>query len=261
MAAWGVIAGGYGLVLAAAALALPIARRPITAVAALAYALFAFGAGTLVSWFWIQLLVPGALLLAGYWISGFFFRAPQPWLERFLLDTDTRVFRALDVDVVLRRAPLWVLELLEASYTADYVVVGGGAIISAFAGLEAISSYWSLVLAAELASYAALPWLRSRPPRILEGHGVIAERAPVLRRLNVTILDRASVQANTLPSGHVAGAVAAALAVWPINATAGAGLMVMAILIAIAAAVCRYHYVVDCAAGAGVAVLAWAIVG
>ena len=46
-------------------------------------------------------------------------------------------------------------------------------------------------------SYAALPWLRSRPPRILEGHGVIAERAPVLRRLNVTILDRAGVQANT----------------------------------------------------------------
>ena len=261
MSVWGAVAGVYGLVLAAAAISLPIARRPIAAVACLGYALIAFGAGTLVSWFWIQLLVPGALLLGGYWLSGFFFRAPQAWLEGWLLDTDARVFRALGIDKALRHAPMWVLETLEASYAADYVVVGAGAIIAAFAGLEAVSYYWTLVLAAELACYAALPWLRSRPPRALEGPGIVAERAPRLRRLNVAILDRASVQANTLPSGHVAGAVAAALAVWPVDATAGAALMVLAVLIATAAAVCRYHYVIDCVTGAAVAVVAWVIAG
>lgn len=156
---------------------------------------------------------------------------------------------------------MWVLEMLEASYAADYVVVGAGAIIAGFAGLEPVTHYWTLVLAAELACYAALPWLRSRPPRALEAAGVIADRAPRLRRLNVAILDRASVQANTLPSGHVAGAVAAALAVWPVNATAGAVLLIMAVLIAIAAAVCRYHYVVDCVTGAAVAVVVWVIAG
>ena len=251
----------YGLVLAAAAVSLPIARRHVAATACLAYSFMAFGAGTLVSWFWIQLLVPGGLLLGGYWLSGFFYRAPQPWLERFLLTADARVFRTLRIDVALRRAPMWVLELLEAGYAADYVVVGAGAIIAAFAGLDAVAYYWALVLAAELACYVALPWLRSRPPRVVEGPGVVAARAPRLRRLNLAILDRASVQANTLPSGHVAGAVAAALAMWPVDATAGAALLLLAVLIAIAAAVCRYHYAIDCVTGAAVAVVVWLIAG
>ena len=261
MAGWGIVAGVYGLALTAAALVHPIRRRAVALVACLSYALIAVGAGTLVSWLWVQLLVPGALLLGGYWLSGFFFRDPQPWLERILLESDAAVFRALGLDRLLARAPKWMLELLEASYAADYVVVGAGAIVAAIAGLEAVSRYWTLVLAAELACYVALPWLRSRPPRVLEGPGIIDRRAPRLRRVNLAILNRASVQANTLPSGHVAGAVAAALAIWPLNATAGAILLVVALLIALAAAVCRYHYVIDCATGAAIALVAWIIAG
>ncbi len=95
MAFWGVVAGIYGLTLTAAALTLPIGRRPIVVVACLSYALVAVGAGTMTSSFWVQLIVPGALLLVGYWLSGFFFRDPQPWLERFLLRSDQAVFRGL----------------------------------------------------------------------------------------------------------------------------------------------------------------------
>ena len=261
MAGWGIVAGVYGLALAISALAQPIHRRAIALVACIAYALIAVGAGTLVSWLWVQLLVPGALLLGGYWLSGFFFRDPQPWLERFLRESDAAVFRTLGLSNALARAPRWTLDLLEASYAADYVVVGVGAIVAAIAGLEAVSRYWTLVLVSELACYVALPWLRSRPPRILEGPGIIEQRAPRLRRLNLAILNRASVHANTLPSGHVAGAVAAALAIWPLNATAGAILLVVAVLIAIAAAVCRYHYVIDCVTGAVIALVAWTIAG
>ena len=137
--------------------------------------------------------------------------------------------------------------------------MGLGAIIAATAGTDRIADYWSLVLASELACYGALPWLRSRPPRTLEEPGVMERRAPLVRRLNVSILDRASVQANTLPSGHVAGAVAAALGVWPVDAAAGALLLVIAGAIAIAAVVGRYHYVVDCVAGASVALAAWSL--
>jgi membrane-associated phospholipid phosphatase len=260
MTGWGVVAGVYGLVLATAAFCLPIARRHVAAAACVAYSLVALGSGTLVSSFWIQLLVPGALLLGGYWLSGFFFRDPQPWLERYLLQSDARVFRALGIDSALARAPQWVLELLEASYAADYVVVGAGAIIAAFAGVDAVTSYWTLVLAAELSCYVALPWLRSRPPRVLEGPGIVEARGPRLRRLNVAILNRASVQANTLPSGHVAGAVAAAgavMAVWP-----GAGVVLMgtAALIAVSAVAGRYHYVVDVIAGAAVGAAAVLVV-
>ena len=99
MAPWGLVAGGYGVVLALTAIwsqgcrfALdslepvdePQRGRPDPAVACAAYALVALGAAT-VDVFWVHLLVPGALLLVGYWLSGFFFGTPQPWLERWLI--------------------------------------------------------------------------------------------------------------------------------------------------------------------------------
>jgi membrane-associated phospholipid phosphatase len=260
MALWGYIAGGYGVVLTLTASCLPrVPRRAVAIVGSAAYACVAFGAGTLAN-FWIQLLVPGALLLAGYWLSGLLFATPQAWLERWLDATDRRTFAALRLDRWLRAVPSWVLELLEAAYVADYMVVGAGAIICAAAGVEAVSRYWAIVLAAELACYAALPFLRSRPPRVIEPPGVVVRRAPLLRRLNVAILDRASVQANTIPSGHVAGAVAAALAVMAVSTTAGWMLLAIAALIAVSAVVGRYHYAVDCALGALVAAAASLVV-
>ena len=77
--------------------------------------------------------------------------------------------------------------------------------------------------------------------------------ASPLRRLNARILDKASVQANTLPSGHVAGAVAAALALMALSVTIGWTVMLVAVAIGVAAIVGRYHYAVDCVAGAVVA--------
>jgi membrane-associated phospholipid phosphatase len=64
------------------------------------------------------------------------------------------------------------------------------------------------------------------------------------------------VQANTIPSGHVAGAVAAGLAVISVSATAGWVLLGLALMIAVSAVVGRYHYAVDCVLGALVAVAA-----
>jgi membrane-associated phospholipid phosphatase len=259
VADWGWIAGGYGVLLALTAIALPgVAKRAVVVATSAAYALIGLGLET-VGGFWVNLVAPGALLLGGYWLSGFFFRSPQAWLERWLIRTDEQFFAAVGVNRLLQRAPKWLLEMLEASYTADYIVVGAGAIVSAPLGVDAVSRYWTLVLAAELACYAALPFLRSRPPRALEAPGVIERRRPAMRRFNVAILDRASVQANTIPSGHVAGAVAAALAVMPISAEAGWLFLVMSLLIAASAVAGRYHYAVDCVLGALVAVVVSAL--
>jgi hypothetical protein len=261
MAPWGWIAATYGGFLLLAAIGLRgVGRRAVVAAAAAAYALIALGAGTLRGNFWIELLVPGGLLLGGYWLSGFFFRDPQPWLEQWLMGSDRRLFAVTRLDRWLLRSPRWVLELLEASYTADYVVIAAGAFIVAPAGAAAVGWYWTLVLGAELACYGALPLLRSRPPRVLEAPGVIARRAPVLRRVNEAILNRASVQANTLPSGHVAGAVVAALAVMSVSLSTGWILMGVASVIALAAVAGRYHYAVDCVAGAIVAIVVWRLV-
>jgi hypothetical protein len=252
MAAWGIIAGIYGAFLFVTAFGLRSVPRRARALAGSAgYTCAALGAATLPQ-FGAQLVLPAALLLTGYWLSGSMFGPPQPWLERWLLEADARTFRALRVDAWLKRAPMAALEVLEAAYVAVYPVVAAGAFICAASGSATVARYWSAVLAAELVCYAALPYLRSRPPRSLEPPGVVARRAP--RRLNEGILDRASVQANTLPSGHVAGAAAAALAVMPVSATAGWVLVAIAGLIFVSAVVGRYHYAVDCVLGAAVAV-------
>ncbi len=251
-------AAGYGLVMVVAAVTQPIARRPVAVAAALAYALVASGLATLSGSLWINLVVPGALLLTGYWLSGLMFRTPQPWLEEWLLRTD----RALGAHRWMRHLPRPVVEFLEACYAADYIVVGGGAIIAAVVGgTQPVAFYWSLVLTSELASFAPLPWLRSRPPRVVEREMGLATSLPpsVARRLNTAILDNASIQANTLPSGHVSGAVAAALGVMPLDAGLGWALMVVAGLIAIAAIAGRYHYLVDCVAGAAVSLAVWSL--
>jgi hypothetical protein len=284
---WAVVAATYGVVLAVAAVTQPISRRSIALAASLAYSLVAVGTGTLGSVLWVQLLIPGALLLAGYWLSGMFFRDPQPWLERWLLSID----RAIAADRWGSNMPALLAALLEVCYMSVYLVIGGAAIYTATFGPERVGEYWDLVLAAALASYAPLPWLRSRPPRVVDRHYCdltgtgpvkpphlrtltaqpmrtdgdrprkVAESAPhgLIRRLNMRILENASIQANTLPSGHVSAAVAAALAVMSVDPVTGWGGMVMAGLITVAAVAGRYHYAVDCVAGVAVASALWSL--
>jgi hypothetical protein len=245
-------------VLACAALTMPIRRRAVAAAASLGFALASVALGTLGNSFAVQFTAPGLLLLCGYWLSGFFFRDPQQWLERALLESDRRLFRGWGLAHALQASPVWLVEIFEASYAAVYVLIAAGALVAAQAGIAATSYYWTVVLACQFVCYGALPWLRSRPPRALEpadGPAAAAgmRREGPFRRLNVAILDRASVQANTLPSGHVAGAFAAALGVLPVSTTAAGIFVVIAALIMVAAVIGRYHYAIDCVAGLSVA--------
>lgn len=262
MAGWGWVAAAYGAFLAASALLRARgARRLVLVAAALGYAALATllaQSGAPV----VHLVAPGGFLLGGYWLSGPLFDAPQPRVERWLLNVDARAARALGLQGFATRAPRWLLELLEAAYAADYVVVGGGALLLWTVGVAPVVDYWTIVLAAELTCYAALPWIRTRPPRAIEPPGALEARPLVGRKLNGVVLHNASVHANTIPSGHVAGALASALAVhthWP---DAGVVLLALAALISIAAVAGRYHYLVDVVLGAIVAVgAAWLVGG
>jgi membrane-associated phospholipid phosphatase len=253
MPVWAISAVLYGGIMLFAALTQPIRRRARAALAAVAYSAAAASALAVEPSLTLQLTLPGALLLSGYWLSGLLFGDPQPALEAWLLRTD----RAVGAPWWMQRIPRALAELLEISYAADYVVVGGGAIYAAMAGVDAVEYYWGVVLTAELASFAPLPWLRSRPPRALEGEPGGRVRPVYARRLNLAVLNNASVQANTLPSGHVSGAVGAALGVMSFEPTTGWVLLAVAGVIGVAAVAGRYHYAVDCVAGAVVAVLVW----
>jgi membrane-associated phospholipid phosphatase len=71
---------------------------------------------------------------------------------------------------------------------------------------------------------------------------------------------RATIGANTFPSGHAAASLAVALAVVGVVPGAGLLLLGLALSICIACVVGRYHYVMDVLAGAVLAGLVWMIV-
>ena len=256
MAAWGWSAVLYAGYLVGLGCVGRTRRRGRAVAASAAYGIAAAAAATLDN-VTAQVVLPGACTLGGYWLSGLFAGTPQQWLEQWLLQSDRALFRRLSIDRLLAAAPLWSLEVLEFSYSTVYLVVVAGAVAMALIGREAILYFWAVVLPAELICYAALSFLRSRPPRSLEPTGVIASRAPIMRRVNDAIIGRGSIQVNTIPSGHVAGATAAGLAVMSWLPGEGAVLLVSAGLIAAAATVGRYHYAIDCVLGAGVGLAVW----
>ena len=202
--------------------------------------------------------VPCIYLLQGYWMSGLFFRRPMISVEDRLLRLDGRLLGALRMDAVVGRTPAPVLELLELAYLCAYPFVPVAFALIYGAGLRGqADEYWTPVLLAAFACYGLLPWIQTRPPRTIEPPGAMDGRRLVLRKLNRVVLDRASVQVNTFPSGHAATAIAAALAagellpglVLPLHAAAGA--------IAVSTVAGRYHYAADTLVGLAVGLAAW----
>jgi membrane-associated phospholipid phosphatase len=263
---WQLVAVGYIAYLAIVSLARPKfekARRPLLAAAAVACATLAIGLPAARSdalALALDILFPGAVLLAGYWLSGLLFVRADARLERWLRSVDNAVLGRPGVLAWFQRAPRAIVEYFELSYLLVYLVVPAGAVTLALAGhADAIGRFWTIVLLAEFTCYGMLPWIQTRPPRSVDA-APGSPRAQLIRRLNLGIVDRASIQVNTMPSGHAAGAFATALAVGSTMPTAGAVFLVFAVSIAVATVLGRYHYLVDSVLGLLVAVLAWAIV-
>jgi membrane-associated phospholipid phosphatase len=209
---------------------------------------------------WLPLVV----LVAGYRLSGLFFVAPMRSVEERLLAFDRRVFDAVGWKPSRARTPVF-RGALELAYLLVYVMVPLGVVALYLAGASnELSRYWAVVLTACFTSYAMLPWLQTRPPRVIEGllpaSDAPADRSP-LRRLNLAILRSSSNQVNTLPSGHVAAALAVALMVLASAPEAGLAFLALAVAIALATVVGRYHYTIDTFAGVAVALASWWCLG
>ena len=227
------------------------ARGPVLVAAFTAWTLWAI-AGSAARTPLLEVLVPMPILLAGYWLSGLFFVRPMQDVERWLLQIDQRIARRWRV-----RWPWLVREYFELVYVLVYAVVPAGAFTLAYGGhAAAVPRFWAVVLLSEFASYGILPWLQTRPPRAIEG----PTTAPsVLRRFNAAVLNRGSIQVNTVPSGHSAGAAATAFAVASVMPIAGAAFLLFAASIAVATVVGRYHYIVDSVLGVIVAAAVWTL--
>lgn len=257
---WTVVAAGYFAYLGIAAVATSASRRALVTslvAAGLALAALALPASVRAATpVWVEALVPAPVLLAGYWVSGTFFTGPMPSLERVLLHIDDIALGRTGVLGWYASAPRAVSSYFELSYLLVYALVPAGAATLVLGGFVAeVGRYWTVVLAAEFVAYGALPWLQTRPPRALEP---TTGPATAARRLNLAVLRHGSIQVNTIPSGHAAGSVAAALAVGQFLPVFGWLFLVIAASIVVATIVGRYHFALDSVLGVLVALVAWA---
>ena len=201
-------------------------------------------------------VLPALYLLAGYWLPALLVVAPNAPLERRLLIFDHSLFGPKGLDAFASKAPRLLIEYFELAYLLCYAVVPVGFGWLVFAGFQdRAGMFWSTVLLASFSCYGLLPLLPTRAPRAVQPP--LPRRPSVIRHLNHLVLDRASVQWNTFPSGHTAASVATALAVGSLSPVAGMAFGVVALSIAIGSVVGRYHYLADAIAGALFAVAAF----
>jgi len=246
-------------------LALPGRRRGLVTVVALADAawLWWLSGRDGAAWDIVRDWQPLLQILLCYWLSGAFFVRPMPAAETWLARGDRWLFDRVGLSAWIDRSPRIVLEILELAYLSVYFVLplGFATALWLAAGTVDADRYWRVVMAAELACYGVLPWIQTRTPRALGDHLHIERRPVAIRRLNSLVLRHGSIQVNTFPSGHAAGAMATALAVASISPAAGAIFGVIAAGIVVGSIVGRYHYAADSVAGVLVAVAAWMLLG
>jgi hypothetical protein len=175
-------------------------------------------------------------LAAGYWLPALLAPAGATTaFESWLLRTEAH-WKRLQIS-----PPSWMALPVELSYLLCYLLVPLAFVIVWLTGDAVdVDRFWNAVLASGFLCYGSIPWLVSRPPRIVE-----RTAASCVGRANVYVLGRVSHGLNTFPSGHVAVSIAAALRVWEVRPDAGLVLLVVAAAIAAGAIAGRYHYVID----------------
>jgi membrane-associated phospholipid phosphatase len=198
---------------------------------------------------------PALSILAGYWISGRFFVQPSARFESWLSAWDWRLLG--DPTVRFVGWPRVLLVYLDVVYVGCFLLVPAG-----FAALESGGHaslgdrYWTLVVGAELGSFVSLGLVQARPPWLLERSAQRPDRT--VHRFASTLVETFTTQANTFPSGHVAGSLAVALGLAGAMPSTAAVFFILALSISLACIVGRYHYVVDVVAGGALALAIWA---
>jgi hypothetical protein len=255
MPAWaiaGVLYFGYIAVVA-------LVRRPAAGGRRRAFAWCVVGSAICVasSWtasFWLRAaILPPLALLASYWSSGALWIRPMERVERFLLHSDERLW----VPRIAAAMPRPLVEFQEFSYAAVYLLIPL-ALAAHYAVNPAADAdrFWTVILVTDDICFGMLPWIQTRPPRALD------PRAPwrsSFRAFNVRLLGETSIGFNTVPSGHAAEALAAALmmttAPWPLVTT----MLLFAASISAGAVFGRYHFALDAFTGWAVALCVWVL--
>jgi membrane-associated phospholipid phosphatase len=199
--------------------------------------------------------LPALAILFAYFATGLFFVAPSARAEAWLRRWDDRLIGARRFE----RMPRPVRVYFDAVYDACFLIIPAGFAVLVWAGQSAHADrYWTLVSAAEFLAFGTLPWFQARPPWAIETPRVIDQAA--FRRFSLSWVNYTTIHANTFPSAHASASLAVALAVWPEVPWAGALLALLAVSIAVASVVGRFHYAIDAITGLLLALALWAFV-
>lgn len=190
--------------------------------------------------------VPAALLLVGYWQIGEFFTEPKQSVQFRLAAFDRFFFCAARIrPAKVSIGPLRGL-YLEFAYLMVYPLIPLGVAALYITDMQHYADYyWVVVLLATYTCFAMTPFVPALPPRLLTGYVGFEMPPNSLRTLNRWVLRRASIQAITFPSAHVASSAAATLVLLRLEPRVGLISLWVALSIAVVTVMGGYHYVAD----------------
>ncbi len=210
----------------------------------------------------IRDLVPGFFLLMAYWQSGQFFTGNNAKVQTFLSGIDERWFPGVARITASLGERRVLSTYLEAAYLMCYPAVPLGiGVLYLMGQSHAADLFWTVVLPPSYACYASTVLFQSLPPWQIDAEKRFYLRRSNLRSLTLWVLRHCSIRANTFPSGHVANSLAIALVLLALIPVAGAVFLWIAVSIAMATTVLRYHYTIDAGLGAALAVLSFVLLG
>jgi len=249
---------GYFCLLALLALVrdLPARRRALIVSVAAVMSGATYGvsttSGPVRDWF------PNVIILVAYYLSGTLFVRPSHSIEAALMAWDRTILR--DPAATFVTWPAWLLTALDVIYLGTFLTVPAGLLALFLAGQMGLADhYWTIVMGSLLVCYAGTAVVHTRPPRVLERTRERANRR--MQHVAFQAVENFSIGINTIPSGHVAAPLAVGLALMQPLPMIGAAFLLLAIVITVACISGRYHFIVDCALGAVVALMVWMVTG
>ena len=229
--------------------------------------------------------LPALLMLLAYRESGLFIKPdPAHRLDHLFILWDQTILHSRWVEWALDSFSPWLQHYLELCYLLCYPLVPLGfaalylarpstAVRRGPRGNSAVANphheavhaslvfdkFWTTVLLAALFCYAIYPFFPLTAPRVLFNDVPGPTVPPLLRNMNLWVLDHFSVQACLFPSAHAAAVTATALAVRAYMPRLGILFCIVALSVATATVFGRYHYLADAVAGVLVGLAAFLV--
>jgi PAP2 superfamily len=198
--------------------------------------------------------LPAALIVLAYRQAGLSAARTNVRVQARLLRFDEALLQSLGR--LPKRTNHYLSIYLEFAYLFCYPMVPLGVSVLYLIGMRAYADhFWTVVLPPTYICYATLPFLQLMPPWMAKPDERPSVRGNPLRTFNFWIVNHLSIRTDTFPSAHVAASFATAVALFAVAPRTGIAFFCLAVSIAIASVVQRYHYAVDALLGVTVVVV------